>query len=111
LALVVGLIFITRILIRRFAPTTRVTRRDQLVGILTRTNVGPRRQLLVVRFGKRLLLVGSGPDGLSNLSEVQDREEVREMLESITGSGEGGLRFAREKEPASSEASDLEKHR
>ena len=111
LALVVALIFITRSLIRRYVPGGRIAKRDQALGILARTNVGPGRQLLVVRFGRRLLLLGSGPDGLSNLCEVRDREEADELLNSIAGSGEGAPQFPREKEGARGETSDLEKRR
>jgi len=42
--------------------------------------IGPRHQLLLVRMGRRLVLVGSGPEGMSRLAEVTDPGEIDELL-------------------------------
>ncbi len=87
LALVVVLIFAARIMLKRFGPISGQQRRDML-DVLARATVSPRHQLLLVRLGRRLVLVGQSPTSLTTLSEVTDPDEVAALIEAAsTGSG------------------------
>ena len=87
LALVVVLIFAARIMLKRFGPVSGGQRRDML-DVLARATVSPRHQLLLVRLGRRVVLVGQSPASLTTLSEVTDADEVASLIEAAS-SGTG----------------------
>jgi len=86
LAVVVALIFVARIMLRRFSPVSGPRRREVL-DVLARATVSPRHQLLLVRAGRRVVLVGQGPASLTTLSEIKDTEEVAALIEAVAGAG------------------------
>ena len=104
LAIVVGLIFVTMIVLKRVlggskAPTT--TRKvSELVEV---TQLGGKRHLYLIRVADRLLVVGAGGDHLSLLSEIRDpdvlasvaalprRSDFFELFHKVrTGAGRAG---------------------
>jgi flagellar biogenesis protein FliO len=91
LALVVVLIFAARIMLKRFGPISGQQRRDML-DVLARATVSPRHQLLLVRLGRRVVLVGQSPASLTTLSEVTDADEVAALIEAASSSS--GLKHA-----------------
>lgn len=93
LALVVVLIFTARIMLKRFGPVSGRQRRDML-DVLARATVSPRHQLLLVRVGRRVVLVGQAPASLTTLSEVTDADEVAALIEAVSSSS--GLKQAAE---------------
>ena len=89
LVVVVALIFLVRWGQRRIAPGARSTRLPEAVEVLGRTGVSARQQLLLVRLGRRIVLVGCGPEGMSTLSEVTDPDEISALLDQ-SGKGRRG---------------------
>lgn len=80
LAVVVGLIFVTGLVLRRYmgggkAPTTS-RKVSELVEV---TPLGGKRYLYLIRVADRLLVVGAGGDGLSLLSEIRDPEVLTQV--------------------------------
>lgn len=53
------------------------------VQVLSRSVVAPRQQMLVVRFGRRLLLVGSSGAEMTPLCQLDDPDEVAEVLAQL----------------------------
>jgi flagellar biogenesis protein FliO len=51
--------------------------------VLARASVAPRQQLLLVRLGKRLVLIGAGGGTMCTLAEVSDQAEVDELMRSV----------------------------
>jgi len=88
LAVVVALIFGLRVVMRRFGARSVAVGRSAPVNVLARTSVSPRQQLLVIRFGRRIVLVGSGPEGMAALAETRDADEVAEIVRQATGRAE-----------------------
>jgi flagellar biogenesis protein FliO len=76
LAGVLSLIFLMRVAMRRFIPGSVVHRSTSAVKILARTSVAPRQHLLVIQFGKRLILVGDTGAHLNPLCEITDPDEI-----------------------------------
>jgi flagellar biosynthetic protein FliO len=92
LALVVGLIFLARHLLRRFGVPVRARPAGgDVMEVLARSPVSQRQQLLLVRLGGRLVLVGAGPSGMSALCEVTDAQEVQSLLKAIEQSKGGAF--------------------
>ena len=80
LAAVIGLILLLRTFARRMMPGAALHRASPAVKILGRCNLSARQSLLVIQFGKRLLLVGDAGANLNPLCEISDPEEVAAIL-------------------------------
>ncbi len=81
LAIVVVLIFATRILIRRLGGQAVQTGRTGPISVVARVAVGARQQLLLIQLGEKLVLVGQSSAGLSALTEVTDPDEIQRLLD------------------------------
>jgi flagellar biogenesis protein FliO len=93
LAVVAGLIFAARWLLRRWHLAGPAGQAGPM-EVLARATVSPRQQLLLVRLGRRLVLVGAGGGTMSTLAEVSDQAEVDELMQSVKtvkGAGLAGL--------------------
>ena len=88
LGIVVVLIFLTRVVLRRFGRPMGAPRTTGPVELLSRTRVSPRQELLLVRLGRRLVLVGCSPEGFSALSEVADADEQAGITAEFNGARE-----------------------
>jgi len=83
LAVVVALIVGLRIVLRRFRAPGAARRGP--MSVLARTTVSARHELLLVRLGRRLVLVGRGPEGMAALTEVRDADEVADLVRQAGG--------------------------
>jgi flagellar biogenesis protein FliO len=73
--------------------------------VLARAGIDHRQQLLLVRLGERLLLVGSASGSLSTLSEITDAEEVDRLTRQARKRGGFGA-LLRKKESEMNDASE-----
>lgn len=83
LAVVVGLIYLARFLLRKAGRSGKLKSATGPVEIIWRSNLTLKQQLILARMGRRLLLIGAGPGGLTTLSELSDPEEITDLLASI----------------------------
>jgi flagellar biogenesis protein FliO len=77
---VIALIFLMRAVVRKIFPSTAAHRGTNAVKVLSRTTISPRQHLLVVQFGKRLLLVGDTGTSLNSLCEIADADEAANVV-------------------------------
>jgi flagellar biogenesis protein FliO len=61
------------------------------IQILSRGYLSNRHQMVLVRFGQRVLLLGLGPQNLDILSEVRDPGEAAEILARLEGGKPGSI--------------------
>jgi len=80
LALVLGVIFIARFAMKKMFPAVSVGRNSQVIRVVSRSVVGPKQQFLLVKLGKRLVLVGDSGSSMSSLAEISDPAEVAELV-------------------------------
>lgn len=85
LAVVAALIFGLRFLLRRFGTGRHGRGTSAPISVLGRTCVSARQQVLLIRVGRRLVLVGSGPEGMTPLTEIRDADEVAELVRLAEG--------------------------
>jgi flagellar biogenesis protein FliO len=83
LTAVIGLIFALRAVARRFFAGAAPFRNTAAVKVLCRCAVSPRQHLLLIQFGKRLLLVGDSGVSLNPLCEIRDDDEVSALMSRI----------------------------
>lgn len=57
-----------------------------VVEVLSRQSLGPQQQLSVVRFGQRILLVGTTSNSVTTLAQVEDPSEVQALLSELESS-------------------------
>lgn len=78
LAVVIVLIYVCRWILRRVGKVGPMSTAAApgAVAVISRTSAGNRQQLLLVRLGNRVVLVGSWPGGMAGLSEITDPAEV-----------------------------------
>jgi flagellar biogenesis protein FliO len=77
---VIGLILVMRAGVRKIFPSTATHRGTSAVKVLSRCTISPRQHLLVVQFGKRLVLVGDSGSHLNPLCEIADPDEAANVL-------------------------------
>ena len=63
-----------------FPSTAHLHRGTSAVKVLSRCTISPRQHLLVVQFGKRLVLVGDSGSNLNPLCEIADPDEAASVL-------------------------------
>ncbi len=111
LAVVAGLIFAARWFLRRWGASGPVGQAGPM-EVLARASVAPRQQLLLVRLGKRLVLIGAGGGTMCMLAEVSDQAEVDELMQSVKaakGASFAGLLMRRKEGFNAENAEDAEK--
>lgn len=80
LAIVIGVIFALRWASRKFFAMPAAARTSAAVQVLSRSMLSPKHQVVLLRVGKRLLLVGDGGAQLNTLCELTDPDEVAAIL-------------------------------
>lgn len=71
-ALAVGCIWV----LRRLQVGVARLGGQRMLEVVARTSLGPKHQLVLVRVAQRVLVVGTGPDGVTPVAEFRDPAEV-----------------------------------
>lgn len=78
MAIVLVVIALVTIGLRRWLPVAK-TLDHGMLRVVARTNVSPKHHAALIQLGRRFVLVGVSPDGMSTLCEVRDGNEVSEL--------------------------------
>lgn len=85
LGAVVSLIFALKWGARRFMPGSAFSSHSRAIQVISRTVISPKQQLMLVKVGRRLVLVSnSGNAGISPICEIRDEQEVSELLGQVS---------------------------
>jgi len=85
LAAVLGLILLMFWASRRLLPRRAFDAGSQAVAVLARTPLSPRHRIVLLRVGKRILVVGESGQQLTTLCEITDADEAAALLGQIRG--------------------------
>lgn len=80
LALVLGLIFLMRWGSRFFFPSTAGRRATRAIEVIARAPLSPRQQVMLIRVGRRLIVVGDSGSQMNALCELSDSDEVAALV-------------------------------
>lgn len=80
---VIALILLLRWVFKRFFGVTTAPRASRAVHVLSRSPISPRQQLVILRVGKRLLVVADGGAQMNTLSEITDPDEVATLIGQV----------------------------
>lgn len=84
LGAVVSLILAFRWGARRFMPGGVTSGHSRAVQVISRTIVSPKQQLMLVKVGRRLVLVANSPAGMNAVCEIRDEQEVADLLGQVS---------------------------
>ena len=111
----IALIFLLRWFGKVFFPVATGKAQSRVVEVVSRSPLAPKQQVMLLRVGKRLLVVGDSGGQLSTLCEISDPDEVasmvgqlREEKSLVSTAAFGSLfgRFSRKFEPSEAEMRD-----
>jgi len=80
LIVVVVLIMAGAYVFRRFSIFGQRPRKASGVDVLARSPIGTKQSLCLIKFGRRLLLVGQGPNFMNTLDAIEDPDDVARVL-------------------------------
>jgi len=80
LGIVLALILLFRWVARRFFGVAGAGRATRAVQVLSRSPLSPKQQLVLLRVGRRLLVVADGAGQMNTLSEITDPDEVAALV-------------------------------
>jgi len=83
LGAVVALILILRAMIQRTLPQNRLGASSSAMRVVSRCSISPKQNLLLVKIGQRLILVGDSGAQLNQLCEIRDEAEVQALLGKV----------------------------
>ena len=78
LAIVVGLMVLGTVILKRAVPGMK-RGGTEAVTVLGRAYVSPKHALHLVKVGRRILVVGQTPSGISSVAEIDDPDEVEQV--------------------------------
>jgi flagellar biosynthetic protein FliO len=71
--------------LKRFMPSRRLMGGSGVLQILAQTPVTSKQQLMLVKLGGRLVLLGVSPDRMNTLTMIDDPEQVARVLGEVAG--------------------------
>ena len=80
LGIVLGLIFVLRWFGRRIFPATTGRSRNRAVEVISRSPLSPKQQVMLLRVGQRLIVVGDSGSQMSPLCQITDPDEVAALV-------------------------------
>jgi flagellar biogenesis protein FliO len=83
LGIVLALIFALRAVFKHIFPASTAAGATRAVQVLSRSILSPKQQLVLVRVGRRLIVVADSGGQMSALSEITDADEVAALLGQI----------------------------
>ncbi|HWB52769.1 MAG TPA: flagellar biosynthetic protein FliO [Tepidisphaeraceae bacterium] len=82
MGLVISLILALKWGATKFAPGI-AARQGKSISVLSRLSVGPKQHLLLVRIGRRAVLVGNSGTQMSPLCEISDADELAHLVGQV----------------------------
>jgi flagellar biogenesis protein FliO len=80
LLMVLAVIGGVAVFVKKYMPTNRLLLGSEVLRIVARTSLGSKQHLVLVKLGRRLVLLGVAPERISALSTVEDPDQVAMLL-------------------------------
>jgi flagellar protein FliO/FliZ len=84
LAIVIGLILLTRWASKKIFPGAVTARNSGAMKVMSRLVISPKQQLLMVQVGRRIVVVGDSGGQMAAVSEITDADEVASLVAQLT---------------------------
>ncbi|MCE9591841.1 MAG: flagellar biosynthetic protein FliO [Planctomycetes bacterium] len=83
LVVVIGAVFLLRSILTKLTGRSPVASNRHVLEVLARVGVASKSHVLLVKLGRRILVVGESPSGLNTLADIDDAEEVAAILQTV----------------------------
>jgi flagellar biogenesis protein FliO len=94
MGIVLGAIFLLRWIGQRVLLKNGGLRGNKAIHVVSRSMLSPKQQVIMLRVGKRLIVVGDSGGQMSTLCEISDPDEVAGLVgESVKEPAEGAKSF------------------
>ena len=90
LGIVIGIIFTLRWIGRKYFPAVG-PKANSAVRVLSRSPIAPKRQVLLVQVGRRVLVLADNGTQLNPLSEITDADEVAGLIGQVATKATPGV--------------------
>jgi flagellar biosynthetic protein FliO len=80
LAIVIGLIYVSRWLLKRFYGGGATAGGSRVVQVLNRTPLAPRQQVMLLQVGRRVVVVGESNGNMVTLAQIDDPDEIAQLI-------------------------------
>jgi flagellar biosynthetic protein FliO len=80
LAIVLAAMYVAHVVWKRLGMPGATNRNNGSLQVVSRLNLSPKQQLILVRVGRRVVLIGNSGAQLSTLCEIGDPEEAAGLL-------------------------------
>lgn len=77
---VLAVIGAAAMVIKKYMPSQKFAVGSDVLRIVARTPIGPKQQLMLVKLGRRLVLLGLSPERINALTTVEDADQVALLL-------------------------------
>ena len=91
LGIVLGLIFLLRLLLQRLTGARPAPMAHSLVEVLARTTIAPRTHLLFLRIQQRIIVAAHSPAGIQAVTELTDADEIASFLARVEAGKAGSI--------------------
>jgi len=88
---VLALIAAAAYLLKKFMPARGLLAGSNALQVVAQTHVTAKQQLMLVKVGRRLALIGVSPDRLSTLMTIDDPEQVAALLGEVASAQPGSM--------------------
>lgn len=88
---VLALIVVMGLVVKRFLPSRRLLAGSGVLEIVARTPLSSRQSLVLVKMGRRLVLLGVTAGQISTLCQVDDPEQVALLVGEIVSERPGSM--------------------
>lgn len=85
LGIVIGLIFVLRWFGRFFFPAAVGRGKNRAIEVISRSPLSPKQQVMLLRVGRRLIVVADSGSQMNPLCEITDPDEVAALVGQLQG--------------------------
>ncbi len=89
LGVIIVFIYVSVWLIRKYVPSARGVFGGGPLKIVTKMHVSAKQSIVLVKMGRRFVLVGVTPNSMTPLSEITDPEEAKRLTEDLAAGQDG----------------------
>lgn len=91
LVVVIGLIYLTRIIMRKMAGQAAQPYSAPIVEVLSRTPIAPKTHVLLLKLNHRIIVAAQSSGQVTSLDSITDPDEVAQILLEVNAAGRNSV--------------------
>ncbi len=91
LVVVIGLIYLTRMVMRKMAGQSAQAHTAPIVEVLSRTPIAPKTHVMLLKLNHRIIVAAQSAGQVSALDSITDPDEVAQILLEVNAAGRNSV--------------------